>query len=296
MAVLAPAGVASASTISLTGTNIEYRAAPKASDVIVNRNLEVNELLQPVTVGAGCVPGPPIACPGATSAEFDFGNKADTFRGFSFAPFTINGNGKGDTIRAAGLRNFVHGGDGKDRVWENGNALGSVHGDDGDDKLYSFEASSDVHGDAGNDLVVSAQAGNRGLLSGDNGHDEVVATAGGGIASGGAGADTIVVVDAFGSWTIDGGSGADTIAAGPNQDTVTGGSGNDVIDVSGDAGVADSVSCGIGRHDTVYADADDIIAGDCERVNHSTPTLAAVDTARAGAAAFAAAIPAIPAF
>ncbi len=295
IAVLVPAGVASASTISLTGTTMEYQAAPKASDVIVSRSLEVKELLQPVTVGAGCVPGPPISCPGATSARFDFGNKADTFRSFSFFPYTINGNGGGDAIRAAGLRNFVDGGDGRDSIWENGNSSGIVHGDDGDDKLFSFEASSEVHGNADDDLVVTGAAGNGALLTGDGGFDQVVATSGGGVASGGARADTIVV-DAFQAWTIDGGPGADTIKAGSGQDTVTSGGGNDVVDVSGDAESADSVTCGNGRYDTVYADSDDVIAGDCESVSYSTPALAAVDTARADAAAFIAAMPAIPAF
>ena len=295
IAVLVPAGVASASTISLTGTTMEYQAAPKASDVIVSRNLEVRELLQPVTVGAGCVPGPPISCPGATSAQFDFGNRADTFRSFSFFPYTINGNGGGDAIRAAGLWNYVHGGDGRDSIWENGDSGGTVNGDDGDDKLYSFEASSGVHGDADDDLVVTAAAGSNVLLSGDGGYDEVVATAGDGIASGGTRADTIVV-DAFKGWTIDGGPGADTIKAGSGHDTVTGGDGNDVIDVSGDSGSADDVTCGNGKYDTVYADSDDVIAGDCESVSSSTPALAAVDTARADAAAFVAAMPAVPAF
>ena len=295
IAVLVPAGVASASTISLTGTTIEYQAAPKASDVIVSRGLDVKDLLQPVTVGAGCVAGPPISCPGATSARFDFGNKADRFRSFSFFPYTINGNGGGDVIRAAGLRNLVHGGDGRDSIWENGDSGGTVHGDDGDDKLYSFEASSGVHGDGDDDLVVTAAAADRGLLSGGGGDDELVATAGGGITSGGTGADTIVV-DAFRAWTIDGGSGADTIKAGSGQDAVTGGDGNDVIDVSGDPGTADSVSCGNGKDDTVYADSDDVIAGDCESVASSTPPLPAVDTARANAAAFVATMPAIPAF
>jgi len=295
IAVLAPAGVASGSTISLTGTTLDYQAAPKASDVIVSRFLELNELLQPVIVGDGCVPGPPISCPGATSARFDFGNKADTFRSFSFYPYTINGNGGGDAIRAAGLWNSVHGGDGRDSIWENGDGSGTVNGDDGADKLYSFEASSAVHGDANDDLVVTGAAGGKSVLSGDGGKDEVVAITAGGIASGGTGADTIVA-DASKAWTIDGGPGADTIKAGAGQDTVTGGDGNDVIDVSADTGAGDNVSCGNGKDDTVYADSDDVITGDCETVSYTTPALAAVDTARADAAAFVAAMPVIPAF
>src|SRR5262245_42831732 len=129
IAAVVPAGVASAATISLTGNTIEYQGAPKASDLIVGPRLEVPDLLQPVTVGAGCVPGPPISCPGAvSSATFSFGNKPDAFRGRSFLPYTINGNGGGDSIRAAAIWNYVNGGDGRDSIWENGNAVGSVHG------------------------------------------------------------------------------------------------------------------------------------------------------------------------
>src|SRR6186997_2501136 len=106
--------------------------------------LTIAALLPPVTVGAGCVAGPPISCPGASSARFTIGNKADTFRSFSFASYTINGNGGADSLRAAGAFNRVSGGDGRDRVWENGNFPGEVHGDDGDDKLYSFEHGSEV--------------------------------------------------------------------------------------------------------------------------------------------------------
>jgi hemolysin type calcium-binding protein len=130
---------------------------------------------------------------------------------------------------------------------------------------------------------------------GGEGDDEFVVTFGGGSASGGIGADTIVV-DTFRTWAIEGGAGPDTIRAGTGQDGVAGGDGNDTIDVSGDPGSADSVSCGHGRADAVYADDDDLIAADCEAVSLSTPVLAAADTARADAAAFVAAMPAIPAF
>ena len=295
IAALLPAGAASAATVSLDGTTMDYQGAPKASDVIVSLGLELKDLLQPVTVGAGCVAGPPISCPGASSARFTFGNKSDTFRSFSFASYTINGNGGADSLRAAGAFNRVSGGDGRDRIWENGNFPGTVHGDDGDDKIFSFEHASEVHGDADDDLVVTSAGGS--VLTGDGGDDELVAISGFGSASGGSGADTIVTPAAGSrSWTIDGGSGADTIKTDAGLDVVTGGDGNDVIDVSGDSGTPDSVSCGNGRYDTVYADADDVIDADCETVSDSAPTLTAVDDARADAAAFRAEMPDIPAF
>jgi Ca2+-binding RTX toxin-like protein len=86
--------------------------------------------------------------------------------------------------------------------------------------------------------------------------------------------------------TIDGGAGDDDIDAGYGDDTITGGPGRDRI--SGDLrsggcgpvwcdlpfgndtiyaqdGEVDSISCGYGQ-DTVYADAVDVVAGDCEQV------------------------------
>ncbi len=295
IALLVPAGVASASTVSLDGTTMDYQAGPKASDVITNLGLQLKELLQPVTVGAGCVAGPPISCPGAQSARFEFGNKPDTFRGFSFATYMVNGNGGADSLRTAGGENIVSGGDGKDRIWENGNVPGKVHGDDGDDKIFSFEHASEVHGDADDDLLVTSAGGS--VITGDAGNDVIAPLSGYGSASGGSGADTIVTPAAGSmSWTINAGAGADTIRAAAGSDTVTGGDGNDVIDVSGDWGTPDSVSCGNGRYDTVYADADDVMGDDCETVSDSTPTLTAVDDARVDAAAFRAAMPDIPAF
>ena len=295
IALIVPAGVASASTVSLDGTTMDYQAGPKASDVITNLELQLKELLQPVTVGAGCVAGPPISCPGAQSARFEFGNKSDAFRGFSFATYTVNGNGGADSLRTAGGTNIVSGGDGRDRIWENGNFPGTVHGDDGDDKIFSFEHASEVHGDADDDLLVTSAGGN--VITGDTGNDVIAPLSGFGSASGGSGADTIVTpAGGSRSWTINGGAGADTIRAIAGSDTVTGGDGNDVIDVSGDSGTPDSVSCGNGRYDTVYADADDVIDADCETVSDSAPTLTAVDDARAAAAAFRATMPDIPAF
>jgi Ca2+-binding RTX toxin-like protein len=152
-----------------------------------------------------------------------------------------------------------------------------------------------VHGDADDDLLVTSAGGN--VITGDAGNDVIAPLSGFGSASGGSGADTIVTpVAGSRSWTINGGAGADTIRATAGSDTVTGGDGNDVIDVSGDLGTPDSVSCGNGRYDTVYADADDVIGDDCETVSDLSPTLTAVDDARADAAAFRAAMPDIPAF
>jgi Ca2+-binding RTX toxin-like protein len=79
---------------------------------------------------------------------------------------------------------------------------------------------------------------------------------------------------------IDGGMGDDTITGGPGRDTISGDRrggdcgpvwcklpfGNDTIDAR-DSEV-DSISCGFGE-DTVYADANDVVSGDCEHVTRS---------------------------
>ncbi len=76
---------------------------------------------------------------------------------------------------------------------------------------------------------------------------------------------------------VDGGMGDDTITGGPGRDSIAGDRrggdcgpvwcklpfGNDTIDARD--GEVDSVSCGFGE-DTVYADAIDVISGDCEHI------------------------------
>jgi len=101
---------------------------------------------------------------------------------------------------------------------------------------------------------------------------------------GGGGDDTLKAGD--GADTVDGGSGNDNIDAGYGDDTITGGPGQDTISADrqfGDCGPLwckfpygndtvyardgerDSITCGYGD-DTVYADAIDVVAGDCEHV------------------------------
>jgi Ca2+-binding RTX toxin-like protein len=102
--------------------------------------------------------------------------------------------------------------------------------------------------------------------------------------SGGGGNDTLRASDAAdrldggaGNDDVDGGFGDDTITGGPGRDSLAGDRrggdcgplwcklpfGNDTIDARD--GEQDSVSCGFGE-DTVYADAIDVVAGDCEHV------------------------------
>jgi Ca2+-binding RTX toxin-like protein len=296
--VIVPAGAAHAAvgaTVSVTGTTAVYQAGPgkSALTTTVSGGLTFSDSLQSITAGAGCTAGTPVVC-GGMSRDIRFGDKPDQFFGSGGSAITVHGGGGADSIAAHGLWNIVDGGDGNDSIWENGDSKGSIVGGAGADKIYTFEAASNASGGIGNDLLIGASgAGLASTLTGDDGNDEIVVQAprGSGTASGGAGADVIVLdTSASATYTADGGDGADTIKGGPGTDTVLGGTGNDVIDVSGDDGNADNVSCGAGR-DTVYADASDVIAADCERVLFSTPSLPKVDTARADAAAFIAAAP-----
>ncbi|HEY6758021.1 MAG TPA: calcium-binding protein [Baekduia sp.] len=124
-------------------------------------------------------------------------------------------------------------------------------------------------GSDGDDYLKVAQATNAGDISGGNGNDDLN------------GAD--------GTETIDGGPGNDHVVGGFNDDVLTGGPGRDQIigDMpTGDCGPlwckypfgndtiyaqdgeVDTISCGWGT-DTVYADAVDVVDGDCETVNRA---------------------------
>ena len=133
------------------------------------------------------------------------------------------------------------------------------------ERIVSHAASTLVGTDAPEDLEVF-QVDEPSTISGLGGND---------VLRGSNGADT-----------IDGGAGDDDIDAGYGDDTITGGPGRDRISAdlrSGGCGPlwcdlpfgndtiyardgeADSISCGSGQ-DTVYADAVDVVAGDCEQV------------------------------
>ena len=67
----------------------------------------------------------------------------------------------------------------------------------------------------------------------------------------------------YGRDTVDGGPGDDRVFGNQGRDALAGGDGDDRI--SAVDGAVDRISCGPGR-DTVIADADDVVARDCEAV------------------------------
>jgi Ca2+-binding RTX toxin-like protein len=294
-----PTGVAAASTVSVDppGGPAVVEAGPAASDItsqLTDTTLSFKDAAQVLTAGPGCVAGPPVSCE-AEDQVIHFGNANDRFRARSFGSITITAGGGADTIRASGVFNVISGGGGADRVWENGNSNGSVSGDGGNDQLYSFEASARMMGGAGDDLLTTSSSRFDNELAGGDGDDELVVTgAGSGTVAGGAGSDVIVLDADAGGYVAEGEGSADIIAGSPWSDTVNGGGGNDKIDVSGD-GPGDTVDCGTGT-DTVAYDIGDTISLDCENRRRSALSLPAVQQARDEAAAFVAAMPAIPPF
>ncbi len=221
------------------------------------------------------------------------GDGNDTLEGRGGAD-TLNGGAGDDLLSGDGNQDaapdVIDGGPGTDRMeddWEAGDvsseppvavtlAGGADDGrpGEGDDirnveRIVSHTSSALVGTDAPEDLEVfqvdepSTIAGNGGndVLKGSNGADKI---------DGGAGDDD-----------IDAGYGDDTITGGPGRDRISGDLrsggcgpvwcdlpfGNDTIYAQD--GEPDSIACGYGQ-DTVYADAVDTVAGDCETVVRGT--------------------------
>jgi Ca2+-binding RTX toxin-like protein len=231
---------------------------------------------QPLTALEGCSDGAPVACIGG-DAVANLGGGDDTFNNpFGNLSVTVNGGAGADTISANGNITTVHGDGGGDTIDVNANGSPYATGEGGDDHLRGGRGpnvfSVNLSGDADNDLVVGWSYGNDKLFGG-TGNDQLFSTYGRGTLDGGAGNDVIVDLGVKpGGFTALGGSGADTIVGTPDgTDVVDAGAGNDIIDVTGvsdpEFPVSDTVACGDGK-DTVYADADDEVAADCEKVKH----------------------------
>jgi len=145
-------------------------------------------------------------------------------------------------------------------------------GTDGPDTLRGTNEDDNLVGKDGNDALF-AQRGNDTLL-GRPGKDVVTAETERGRSYGGqknmtGGPGNDVVFGGKGSDNIAGGGGNDYLIDGfevdPNEDAVSGGPGNDGLWVWNRPAGEDVVTCG-GGLDRVFADRDDTLAPDCERV------------------------------
>lgn len=284
-AVAAPA-TASAATIQVASTPaIVYAAAPGEVNALemhgtvggpFDFRMPFFEYSAPLSVGPGCAGAQPTLC-GAVdhalpvSVSLADGNDVANTNSFT-AALTMSAGAGNDDVLAGGIDASADGGAGDDKMVLAANNLATgtggagndavaaglgaaaaqLDGGNGDDLLVSDTfAFSDVHGGFGNDSLV-ALSGTRVTLSGDTGSDVLVAS------------DTRQRV------TLDGGADNDILYGHAGGLTVTAGAGNDSVDVrGGSATAADTVTCGAGR-DVVWADAEDAVAGDCEKVRLKT--------------------------
>jgi Ca2+-binding RTX toxin-like protein len=160
--------------------------------------------------------------------------------------------------------------------------------DDGPVALTLGGGADDGHAGEGDDVrnVEKVQTHQSSTLTGTDADEylEVVQVTSASTIRGGGGNDTLRASDGPdtldggpGNDDVDGGFGDDTIVGGPGRDSLAGDRrggdcgpiwcklpfGNDTIDARD--GEQDNVSCGFGE-DTVYADAVDVVSGDCEHV------------------------------
>jgi Ca2+-binding RTX toxin-like protein len=232
-----------------------------------------------LVAGPGCAAGTPVLCQ-ARSANVYMGAGADRYNGaFTIGTLIVSGGAGDDYLVGNGIQTTVSGDAGDDTIQVGSNGAAFAYGGAGDDDIRDnfggVEAT--LNGEAGNDLVY----GSRSLsdISGGAGDDDLFLSADGTVA-GGAGDDVMIArLSDRSVRTFDGGAGDDTIIAGGGS-TVSGGAGDDIIDVLGNSRrQSGTVDCGAGK-DAVYADADDVLAPDCEnRIEGPMPTSGRVDAA-----------------
>jgi Ca2+-binding RTX toxin-like protein len=290
IAAAAPAA-ASASSVSVVGTTAVFQSGSTASDLHVSTNLadvRFADTLQSISVGTGCVAGPPVACtPSGWATEVQFGAGNDVLHQFSNGPLKVSGDDGDDALHAGGSSNIVTGGNGDDDAWLNANsATNQADGGAGADRLYATGYATFTGGPG--DDVLYGDVSFTALLSGNADDDELVAgrpsgfSRGFGDLDGGDGNDAIVSISA--GWPIEGGTGDDTVQSAAGGDTIDLGDGDDTVDAA-HGGSADTITCGTGA-DTVYADSGDSVGGDCESVTvGAAPTLPAITAALSDAAA-----------
>lgn len=277
LALPAAAGASSVTAVTPPDNSIPlttFTGGPDVNDVTFEGRLVFTwtDAAQPLKAKVGCTAGTPVTCLSG-DAQVNLGGGDDRFNNpYANRSVTVEGGAGNDTLSANGNITAVSGGADDDTINVRANGIPAGHGDGGNDRLLGgdgFSLKATVSGDGGDDLVVGFSRGD--AATGGNGNDQVLSVNGRGTLDGGAGSDVLVNLGANpGGLTELGGIGADTIVGTPGGgDAVDAGPGADVIDVSGNDDpefpISDTVTCGDGK-DTVYADADDTIAADCEKV------------------------------
>ncbi len=295
-ALLLPAA-AGASTVSSAPTSgidlTTFQAGPGPSNATLTANNAWTDSAQTLTAGANCTDdgAGTVSCPPTSDVEVYLRNAADTFTNtFYWYKLAVHGGGGADRLSGNGSATEIWGDGGPDRIDVRSNGTATGHGGTGADEIrgnFPQGNGAAIDGGDGADLLVG-NSNNDKTVNGDAGQDQLFEIRGvSGTLDGGANADTLVRIGTSfiaGTITLNGGDGPDTIQGAKGKDVVSGGKGADVIAVSGDTSV-DEVSCG-GGVDTVYADATDVVASDCESVTiGAAPALPAVDAAKAHLAA-----------
>jgi hypothetical protein len=211
--------------------------------------------------GSFCLAETPLRCP--TAAVYAYMSDGDDYGlvdPYSRDAYVWGQDGDDDVFASGSYHANAYGGNGDDRVSVGADALGEAWGQADDDVVTGYSQNEiRLYGGGGDDIVRGGGYGV--IVDGGPGDDRLSAGGFGITVLGQTGKDTIVLDDR--ARRIDGGSNDDTIT-GHGQD-IDGNWGRDSIDVSGNLGQPDAVRCGPGA-DTVIADADDIVATDCETV------------------------------
>jgi len=252
-----------------------------------NDRLQSSNDGQPTTLDGG--PGDDTLQGGPSTDTLIGGDGDDTLEGREAADHLDGGAGD-DVLSGDGNTDVapdtIDGGPGTDTIatdWEDAGhkpvslTLGGGADDgrpgEGDDvrdvEHVSTYAASTISGTDADETLEVVQTTAPSTISGNGGNDTIKASDGADRIDGGAGDDA-----------IDGGFGNDTITGGPGRDDIAadarGGDcgpvwckypfGNDTVYAQD--GEQDSITCGFGE-DTVYADAIDVVDGDCEHVIRS---------------------------
>ena len=146
-----------------------------------------------------------------------------------------------------------------------------VEGRGGNDDLFGFGGRDNLLGGPGKDNVLGGNE-NRPLqgdknLAGGPSNDRVLGGLGSDNLVGGSGND--FVDGGFGADSISGGDGTEYLADGEfrggQTDYLNGGDGTDLLDAINKPAHRDVIECG-GGSDYVFADTEDVVAPDCEKV------------------------------
>lgn len=274
LAVLAPAGTASASTIS-GGSTVTYTAAPgEANKVLVNvvdeNTISVWDSGARITsASGGCVvvssdqfAGDTAQCPMPSAVVANLGDRDDSFWDWD-GPSTIDaGHGNDNPIYGKGGNDVIRGGIGSDLLYgQEGDD--TLDGGPGDDYLEGVpcwcEDEAITHGA---DTYIGG-GGNDGITY--EGRSENLALSPDGVANDGApgegdniGPDVLTIVGGHGSDILTGNAARNALAGGEGDDALTGGGGDD--NLGGGPG-NDRLTGDAGQDTLGGGDGDDVLHG-----------------------------------